>query len=75
MGRPWWPADGFAARAGCKLSHSPSLQAADLSDDLLKSEPIQRLGAAAQTGFASSGCKPFQCFDASTGSALSGRSV
>jgi hypothetical protein len=24
-------------------------------------EPIQRLGAAAQTGFAGSGSKPFQC--------------
>ena len=38
----------------------------------LMGEPIQRLGAAAQTGFAGVGCKPFQCFAASTGYALSG---
>ena len=38
-----------------------------------KGAPIQRLGTAAQTGFAGVGCKLFQCFAASTGSALSGR--
>lgn len=38
-------------------------------------EPTQRLGAVAQTGFMGIGCKPFQCLDASTGPALSGRSV
>jgi Phage integrase, N-terminal SAM-like domain len=38
-------------------------------------ELIQRLGALAQTGFAGVGCKPFQCWHASTGSALSGCSV
>jgi hypothetical protein len=38
----------------------------------LMGEPTQRLGAVAQTGFAGVGCKPFQCFAASTGYALSG---
>ena len=36
---------------------------------------IQRLGAAAQTGFADVGCRPVQCFVPSCAAALSGRSV
>jgi hypothetical protein len=42
---------------------------------LFQRELIQRLGAAAQAGMASIGCRPFQSVETSAGSALSGRSL